>query len=322
MARDYYEVLGVSREASEAEVKRAYRELARKLHPDVNKEPDAAARFAEAQEAYETLSDPEKRKQYDRFGKAGASVGAGAAGPNVRWSSGGDVDFDLDDLGSVFDAFFGGQRSGFGGFRSHTGRPRSAGPSAPPRQARQDLQHTLEIDFMTAVRGGKRSFKLRSGSRERTIEVTIPKGIADGARLRVRDAGGTGPHTSVIITVRVRPHPIFTRGAGEGESDLDIWLEVPLTLSEAALGARVTVPTLEGTVDITVPPGVRSGRRLRLKGLGIEDSSGKKGDLYAVVAIVPPAPDVITDEDREALARLGARQPNPRTGRGWPEHDG
>jgi len=326
MARDYYDVLGVSRGASDDEIKRAYRELARKLHPDVNKEPDAASRFGEVQEAYETLSDPEKRKQYDRFGRVGATAGAGApaGGGGVHWATSGDVDFDLDDLGSVFDAFFGGgggrarPGAGFGGFRSRVHeRPGPARPG-PARPRQPEIQHDLDIDFMKAVRGGKETLSLRRGETRRTIEVTIPKGVCDGAKLRVRDTSGDQPVT-IILTVRVRPHPIFSRRPADDGTELDLWMELPLTVAEATLGTKVSIPTLEGPVELTVPPGVRSGRRLRLKGRGVEDAKGRRGDLYAVVGIVPPAPDILTDEDREALARLGARQPDPRSGPGWPD---
>lgn len=303
---DFYETLGVPRDASDEQIKNAYRALARKLHPDVNKAEDAAARFAEVQEAYDVLSDPEKRRLYDRAGHAGFE---GAPGPGA-WSSQG-VPIDMDDLGSMFDTFFGGRDvgSGFGGFGAQQTRAR-----APRRGA--DLQHTSTIDLETAARGGTQKLVVSRDGKSSTIEVTIPKGVANGAKLRVRGQGQPGstpeaPRGDLILTIRVSPHPRFVR---EG---LDLTTEVPLTIAQATLGAKVPLRLLlGGEATITVPPSTPSGTRLRVRGAGLEDQRGAKGDLYVQIKIVPPRPDQVDDSLREALEALNARQDDLRTGVG------
>lgn len=329
--RDYYEVLGVSRSASADEIKKAHRRLARELHPDINKASDADERFSELQRAYEVLSDAEKRKTYDRFGHAGvdATVGGGAAsgwpgGASPRgtytWSNvggrpsgrraggaGGVSDFDV---GSIFEEMFGGggggAGSGFGGFGAQA-KQRSRAARAP------DINREIEIDFMKAVRGGTESLRIRRGGSMQTIDVKIPEAARDGAKLRIRGAGapsdGAGSPGDLILTLKIKPHPIFRR---EGEHDIAV--DLPLTIVEATLGAKVKVPTLDGSAQLTVPPGTSSGQRLRLKGQGAGADS-KAGDLYAVVRIV--APKNLTGADRDKLAELGAKLPSPRTGKGW-----
>ena len=300
---DFYETLGVSRTASDDEIKSAYRALARKLHPDVNKAKDAAARFAEVQEAYDVLSDPEKRKLYDRAGHAGFEP---PPGPGA-WSAQG-ADIDLDDLGSMFDTFFNARDvgSGFGGFGART---RTA---TRPRKG-ADLRHTTTIDLETAARGGKQSFVLNREGQTRTIEVTIPKGIADGAKLRVRGEGhpspNNGPSGDLILTVRVKPHPRFERAG------LDLTTELPVGIGEATLGAKVPLRLLlGGEATITVPPSTASGTKLRVRGAGLEDAAGVKGDLYARIKIVPPKPEQVDDTLRSALEALNARQGDIRGG--------
>lgn len=319
--RDYYRVLGVTRSATADEVKRAFRDLARKLHPDVNKAPDAARRFAEVQQAYDVLSDTEKRATYDRFGTAdprAAAAGRASASPGYQepWS----VDHDAaSDLGSMFDAFFGGRRAA-------GGRPARGAPAGDVRGA--DLQHELRLDFETAARGGTRTVRIatRDGG-TRTIDVTIPPAIADGSKLRVRGegyhgGGVRGRSGDLVLIIRVEPHPLFRRGrpgeAGEGPDALDLTFELPLTMVEATLGGKFVVPTLEGPADLVVPPGTGSGRRLRLRGKGLRLSTDRVGDLYAVVQIVVPRAEELNEAERDTLEGLGHRLASPRTGAGWP----
>jgi len=318
--RDLYDVLGVPRTASADEIRRAHRRLVRELHPDVNKAPDAAERFAEVQEAYEILSDQEKRKQYDQFGFAAFDAEAtqsshrGRSGGTYTWSSvggpgfgGATEGFDAEDISSIFEEFFGARRSGFGGEGFHE-RVR-----ARPQRGR-DLRVQTTVSFYTAAHGGVESLSLKRGGAQQTIEVKIPRGIADGATLRIAGKGepgrNGGPPGDLLLTVRVAPHPLFRRDG------LDVSLDLPLTIAEAALGATVSVPTPLGErVELKVPAGTSSGAKLRLRGKGLEDAQGRRGDLYAVVKIV--APKQLDEEDRQALERLGRKLPNPRTGAGW-----
>ncbi len=332
--RDYYQILGVERTATEDEIRAAYRKLARKLHPDVNKAPDAQARFTEIQEAYDVLSDKEKRRAYDRFGHAGPAGaagrpggGAGRGGVHYQWQSGGGsgpagFDFDADDLGSMFDTFFGGAARG----------ARGAGRAQHGRRARpvagQDVTHTMRLDFESAARGGKRRISLLRGGDERSIEVTIPPAVRDGAKLRIRGEGHPSPTPGgapgdLILTIRVEPHPVLVRGRpGDPPDSLDLSLELPLTIAEATLGCRVQVPTLDGPVDLNVPPGAASGKYLRLRERGLENAAGRRGDLYARVRVVPPDGSGLAPGEAETLRRIAERTPALRTGPGWPTSRG
>lgn len=296
--RDLYAVLGVSRTASADEIKRAYRKLAKQHHPDRNKgQPSAEAKFKEVQQAYDVLSDTQKRSVYDQFGTTGpipeGFAGGGPGGARAyRWSggSGGQVppDFDLSDLlsgmagggaasgGSIFDEFLGRRR----------GKRRSRESAAPPVA---DMEHEVTLDFEQAVRGTTLEMQLQLPGRRsanETIQVRIPPGVQDGQRIRVRGKGATaadGSRGDLFIIPRVRPHRYFRR---EGN---DIYLDLPLTLAEATLGAKVSIPTLDGPTVVTVPPGTASGKKLRLTGRGIQDArSAERGDQYAVIRIVPP----------------------------------
>jgi len=346
MPRDYYEVLGVARNASADDIRKAHRKSARKLHPDVNKSPDAAAQFAEVQEAYDALSDEEKRKRYDQFGHAGVSgMGGGGRGPGAGWSpaSGGggaggnwqEVDPEtFESIFSNFGDFFsasgrGGAspRGGAGhGARSgaHRGQGEHGGPGGPsgpggshraagwPGAASQhgaDVEAETTVAFETAALGGKQQISLHgAGGKIEHIEIKIPAGIHDGAKMRLRGKGhaspGGGDAGDLVVTVRVAPHPWFRR---EG---LDIVLDVPITITEAALGASVTIPLLRGTVTLKVPAGVRSGRRMRVKGKGITDAKGTSGDFLAQVQI--HAPESLSPEQRTALESISEQLPDPR----------
>ena len=338
MPRDYYDVLGVSRSASEEEIRKAHRKLARKYHPDVNKAPDAAAKFAEAQEAYDVLSDAEKRKRYDQFGHAGVGgpagdpfggqnpfrggpfggQGAGPGGPGggrrAGWSGGdggGWSDVDPDTFDTVFGDLFGSRRAGRGGARA-------AGRGAGPR-AGEDLEHTLTVPFGVAALGGSESVRLTLGDGStQSIDVKIPVGIKPGSKLRIKGKGragaGGGPPGDLILIINVGEHPWFRRDG------LDLLLDVPITLAEAALGTVLEVPLLKGTVKLKVPPATSSGAKLRAKGKGLVDAKGESGDFYAVIRIV--APESITDEERNLFEAMHERLPNPRAATPWADEVG
>jgi len=289
--KDYYETLGVARSATADEIKRAYRRLAKQYHPDRNAgNREAERKFKEVQAAYDVLKDPEKKSQYDRFGPA--AVGNWrtdpASGQRVyTWSSGG-PHINVDDLEDLFSAFGGvgrGGRSPFDdlfGDRAHAGRPRRTAPTPG-----QDLEHRVSISFDEAVRGTTVEFDLSSRQNGRpqrqTLTVRIPAGVEDGQRIRVKGKGQPspdgGPPGDLYLAVSVRPHP-YLRRLGK-----DLYLDLPLTITEASLGARIDVPTLDGEVTLTIPPGTGSGAKLRLTGRGIKPARGPAGDLYAVVRI-------------------------------------
>jgi curved DNA-binding protein len=310
--RDYYETLGVDRDASEEDIRRAYRRLARENHPDVNREPGAEDRFKEVSEAYEVLRDPEKREQYDRFGQnwkagqdvSGASGFGGGAGPggfdfggggggfrDVRVDFGGG-DFGGGDFSDFFEGLFGRGRAGRGGF----GGARSGGRNGFAARG-QDQVAELELSLAEAARGGRRRVSLADG---RDYEVNIPPGVRDGQRIRLAGEGGGGqggPSGDLFLRVRVRPDPRFDV---EGN---DLYVDLPVTPWEAALGADgVEVPTLEGTARVRVPPGSSCGRQLRLRGEGLPDGRGGKGDLYATLDI--RVPKQLSPQEREHFERL------------------
>ncbi len=289
--RDYYEVLGVSRGAGEAQIRSAYRKLARKYHPDVNKSPGASERFKEATEAYEVLSDPKKRRLYNEFGHAAPGAGFGPGGPGVRtytWTSGGGgAPFDFEEI-------FGGRGGGFAGMSLDDllaalgGGGRRARTQATGHG--QDIDYQLNLDLAQAFAGTTASIRLqrpgRSGRQAtEALQVKIPSGVTDGSRIRLRGKGGYGPagNGDLYIVIRLNPHPYFRV---EGQ---DVYVDLPVTITEAALGAKVDVPTLEGMTTVTIPPGTASHRKLRLRGKGLGGTGGKdRGDQYVVIRIVPP----------------------------------
>lgn len=302
--RDYYAVLGVQRSATDDEIKQSFRDLARRYHPDVNKDAGASEKFVEIREAYTVLSDPEKRSAYDRFGHAGVAGSGGAAGPG---GAAGSVEFDFEDLGSMFDAFFGGPGRSPGGARQGgAGRKRrSPGPS--------QTRHAIEVDFVTAVLGGQRELEIKRGSAVQKVNVSIPAGVAHGAKLRVRGVGHADPDApgqrgDLILTVNVKPHPLFRRGeSGRGEQPRDVYIELPLTIEEATLGASIDIPTPTGSATLSVPAGAASGRRLRLRGQGCQGTPA--GDLYAVLMVCAPKIENPDDETKQVLQRLGQMTP-------------
>ena len=311
--KDFYAVLGVSKDASEADIKKAYRKLARTHHPDQNP-GDAAAeqRFKEISEAYDVLSDPKDRQEYDalramggggaRFtAPGGSSAGGfedvfgdmfgGGAGPGSFRTSSGAGGPDLSDL---FGAFAGG---GFGGAQGFGGTQGFGGGYGQPRPTKgADRTATTTISFRGAVEGTTVSLRAADGE---TVEVRIPKGIRDGQKVRARGKGspGTAGRGDLMVTVQVREHPFFQR---DGD---DLRVQVPVTFDEAALGATVEVPTLAGPVKVKVPAGSQPGRVLRLKGRGVA-SAKHTGDLLVELQVAVPAE--LSDEARAAVEAYAA----------------
>ncbi|MEY2553148.1 MAG: curved DNA-binding protein [Ilumatobacteraceae bacterium] len=310
--RDYYESLGVSRGASPDEIQRAYRKLARTYHPDVNKDPGAEDRFKEVSEAYDVISDPELRRKYDAFGhdfrqvpegvdpqtwaraRAGAAGRAGAGrghrraggGPGSTSGPQGEEWFTMNggvDMGDLFGDLF-------------TSRQRSWGPISG---ADQEAELTLTVE--EAFRGGQRTITLAGPDGERSYEVNVPPGVTDGQRIRLAGQGGhgtgQGKSGDLYLIVRLAPHPRFRL---EGRN---IVVELPLAPWEAALGANVAVDTPGGEGKLKVPPGTSSGRRLRLRGRGMPNPRGERGDLYAEARIMVPA--TLSDDERRLFEELG-----------------
>jgi len=333
MSDDYYQTLGVTRGASNDDIQKAYRKLAKKYHPDLNPDDKAAQKkFKDVQQAYDVLSDEKKRKLYDQFGPEFEQVRQGGGGP--QWSGqvpegfdfsqifgggargrGGDtgrgdtVPPELEDLLKQFTGGGGGFQFGGGGAGKRRGRRMPAQPGA-------DVQHEVEVPFRTAVTGGEVSLRLqRPRSKAETLTVKIPAGIEDGKTIRLRGQGeespSDGPPGDLLITVRALPHSHFRRDG------LDLIVRVPVTLAEAALGAKVDVPTPRGAISLKVPPGTSSGARLRAKGQGIHKSDGTTGDLYAEIQIA--IPKQIGEDAAELIRRLDARlqQDDPRGELEW-----
>jgi curved DNA-binding protein len=303
--QDFYEALGVSRDASDDEIRRAYRRLARQYHPDVNKEPGAEDRFKQISEAYEVLRDPEKRERYDRFGANWRAAqdrgGAGGFEETFRTANGssspfGGDPFPGDRFSDLFESVFGRERRGG-----------SAGDFEGFSVRGTDHEAVLELSLEEAARGGKRRVSLEGAG---TIEIDIPRGVRDGQRIRLPGEGGAGigggPSGDLFLRIRLRPHPRFRV---EGR---DLFVDLPVSPWEAALGAEVPVGTLDGNARVKVPAGSSSGRRLRLRGQGLPDSSGGPGgDLYAVVTI--HVPKKLNRRERQLFEQLAAESKfNPR----------
>lgn len=354
--KDYYEVLGISKTATDAEIKSAFRRLAKKYHPDVSKEENAAEKFKECQEAYAVLSDPQKRKQYDQFGHAAFSGGAGGAG--------GFSNFDFGDMSDIFEDLFGGLGGfGFSGFSSASGNRRS---SHGPRKG-NDVLYRMTINFEEAVYGTKKDLKLDvidtcpecdgkggfhpencsscrgsgtitseqrtmfgsflskttcphcngtgttfekkcntchgSGTikKNKTITINIPAGIDTDNRLRVAGKGEVGKNGGnpgdLYVEFTVKDHEFYQR------QEDDIYIELPLTITEAVLGCKKEVPTLYGNVNLSIPSGTASGDKLRLKGKGVENVSTKrKGDMYVIAKVI--IPEKITRDQKKLFEQL------------------
>ena len=294
---DLYQRLGIKRGASEAEVKKAYRSLAKQLHPDRNQDnPKAAERFNQITQAYDILSDKDKRARYDRgeiddegnpkfggFGGGGSGGGGfgGSAGPRPGQGEGFEG-FDqaaTADLSDLFEGLFagsrGGRRASPGGGFGNRGRAPQKGP---------DVQYRLKVPFLDAATLAPQRVTLAAG---KAIDVKLPKGVEEGSKIRLAGQGQPGPGGTgdAIIAIEIAAHPHFAR---DGK---DIRLSLPISLKEAVLGAKVKAPTPEGPVMLTVPKGASSGKVLRIKGRGFTDKAGKRGDLLVSLAIDIPAGD-------------------------------
>ena len=291
MALDLYQRLGLKRGASEAEIKKAYRSLAKQLHPDRNKDkPDAAKRFSEVTHAYDLLSDKDKRARYDRGeidedGNPKMPFGGGFGGYTSRGPQPGGAGFenfnfggaDGADISDLFEGLFGGaagRNAGgpFGGFRQRSRAP----------QKGADVSYRLKVPFIDAVAKKPQRITLGDG---KTIDLKLPNGLDDGTRIRLAGKGQDGPagRGDAFVTIEIEPHRFFTR---EGNN---VRLTLPITLKEAVLGAKVKVPTPEGPVMLTVPRGTSSGKVLRLKGRGFTAKDGKRGDQLVTAEIDVPA---------------------------------
>ena len=322
--RDYYEVMGVARDATQDVIKRAYRRLARKYHPDVSKEPDAEAKFKELQEAYEVLKDPEKRAAYNQLGenwRAGQDFR-----PPPDWGKG--FEFSRgrarqsgrgtrDEAAAEFSDFF----SELFGARSPFGRASASGRQHDFAAAGQDHLARVEVDLEDAYRGGARTIELRTADlapdgqlrmKPRMLKVNIPPGVVEGQQIRLAGQGspgiGGGPAGDLYLEVSFRPHPLFTV---EGR---DMMLELPVAPWEAALGEHISVPTLGGPVDMKLPVGARAGQKLRLRGRGLPGPT--PGDQYVTLRIVLPPDSPRARELFEQMRRELPFDPRSALGRG------
>jgi len=320
---DLYSQLGVKRDSSEADIKKAYRKLAKQLHPDKNKDnPKASERFSKVTQAYDILTDKDKRARYDRgeidddgnprapFGYGGGGGGGArpGAGPGGFGRSpgpdfGGGEEIDLSDL---FDGLFGGnagaQRRGGGGFGGF-GR----GRTAPPPQKAADIAYRLPVSFEDAATLKEQRVTLSGG---KTVSIKLPAGVEEGARIRLAGQGqpGAGANGDAIVTISIKPHRFFVR---DGDN---IRLDLPIALDEAVLGAKVKVPTVDGPVMLAVPKGSTSGKVLRLKGKGFTGKAGQRADQLVTLMVDAPADDEELNSFVEGWSRRG--KGNPRAGLG------
>ena len=317
MAEDHYQTLGVARTASADDIRKAYRDLARKYHPDLHPDDDAAKeQFKKVQAAFDVLNDPSKREMYDRYGSAFEGVGGG--GPQGGWGGGpfpggggfpGGGEIDLESL-------FGGA-GGFADLFGGGAKPRAArgGRRRAAQTPGEDVSAAISVPFRLAIDGGKTDVRVDRGGTAETISVTIPQGLPDGARMRLRGQGlpGTGGAAAgdLLLTVNVEPHSVFRR---DGDT-LDV--TIPVTIAEAIEGAKVDVPTPWGTIALRIPPRTSSGRKLRAAGMGVRHANGSKGDLIAEVQIMLPDGDQAALEPLLAAAKAAASGADPRAHLRW-----
>ena len=306
--RDYYQTLEVPKTAAPEEIKKAFRKLARKFHPDTAKDKKAAEeKFKEINEAYEVLGDPEKRKKYDEFGPDWQQTGpppgwqqrgAGPGAGGMRGGPSGGVEFEFGGTGfsDFFEQMFGGGSSGGrGGYRSFEERP----------QRGEDVEADIMVTLEEALHGSTRPISFRRGDSQKieTYTVKIPKGIREGQRIRLAGQGGSGASGGgsgdLYLRVKLQRHPDFEVDG----SDLVYDLEVPAW--DAVLGCDVHVPTLQGRAKLKLPPGTPSGKKLRLPGMGLPIKDGNRGDLYAIVAIT--VPESVDSEEKSLWEKIALR---------------
>lgn len=323
--RDYYQVLGVSKTASADEIKKAHRKLVRQHHPDVNKNNKASEeKFKEAQEAYDVLSDEHKRAAYDQFGHAGAGgagPGAGGAGgvdPSMyeayrraqqgrggraRGGAGATVEeFNMNDFAGGGGAEFGDIFEQLFGARGGAGRQRAPRAPQPPVRG-SDIEYPISLSFEDAARGISLPLQIRRGGQLETIEIKIPTGVKDAGRIRIKgkgDQGAGGEPGDLFIITTIHPHPFYRRDG------LDVLVDVPISLYEAVLGTKVEVPTLDGPVTLTIPPGTSSGAKMRIKARGIRRGT-EQGDEFIIVKVIVPK-DLDAD-DKAMIEQIEKRHP-------------
>ncbi|WP_422420763.1 curved DNA-binding protein [Pseudomonas sp. GZD-222] len=308
--KDYYKILGVEPTADDKAIKTAYRKLARKYHPDVSKERDAEEKFKEANEAYEALSSPEKRAEYDELRKYGQH-GRPFQGP-PGWESRSSGGFEGGDFSDFFSSIFGA--------RGGNGNPFGRGQQRSSGRRGQDVEMELAIFLEETLSAESKqiSFQVpqynasgqRTGFTTKTLNVKIPAGVSDGEKIRLKGQGapgiGGGANGDLFLTIRMAPHPLFDV---EGH---DLIITVPLAPWEAALGTKVAMPTLTGKVNLTIRPDSQNGQRLRIKGMGLSNKQGQRGDLYAQLKVVMPSQSDAAA--RELWTKLSEKAAfNPRT---------
>ena len=312
MSDDHYQILGVSRTATSEDIQKSYREMARKYHPDLHPDDDAAKeQFKKVQTAFDVLNDPSKREMYDRYGSSFEGVGAsGGGGWSPQGHQGGfqsGAEVDLESL------FGGGFADLFGGGKRRSSRPRRS-PSAPG----EDITANIRIPFQLAIDGGKTEVRFDRDGTNETLSITIPQGLPDGSRMRLRGQGrpgvGGGVAGDLLLGVGVEPHSVYRR-----EGDV-LAVSLPITLSEALEGAKVDLPTPWGVISLRIPAGTSSGKKLRAAGMGVRHANGSKGDLIAEVQIVLPETDdeAVSQALLEAIKAAEASAPkDPRAAIKW-----
>ncbi len=308
--KDYYKTLGVSKDATAADLKKAYRKLARQYHPDVNKGADGSKKFKEVNEANEVLSDPDKRRKYDtlgpdweRYADGGPTTSRrGGNGGGYRWTYRGTPGAnpfgdDASGFSDFFQTIFGSSMGGSGETAAGAGRRRAA----QPRAADMEVEHPVEVTLAEAYKGTLRDLQLGGADgKTRRLSVTIPAGVRDGQRIRLAGQAHAGDSSGragdLFIQVHVKADPRLAR---DGD---DLRMELPVALHEATLGAEVTVPTLKGRVSLRIPPDTQNGRTIRLAGQGLSRPGGGNGDLFVTVKVVLPTK--LSENEREDIKKI------------------
>ncbi len=311
--KNYYEVLGVSKDASQEEIRKAYKNLAKKYHPDMNNNSAASEiKFKEISEAYEVLKDPEKRRKYDELQNAAKFQHGSEFDPRdfgfeyqTRGSRNGASSFGSDEFSDFFNMFFGGRGGGsddiFAGFgggnRSYRG---ASGTASGASSSNADIEAEMEIDLLEAYRGGEKQVRINTESGEKTLKIKIPKGVTDGNKIKLKGQGRIDPFTGkkgdLYIKLSIKNNRDITL---EG---LDLYKNLKITPWEAALGSKISVTTLAENVNVKVPGGIESGKKLKLKGKGYQNGNGQRGDLYLTVTIVNP-PN-LSEKEKELYQKL------------------